>query len=193
MASITHFHEVLQRQWFQKIKFIGEYLRPQDLTEAAAAAGYHWRDRLWPPMQMLWAFLVQVLHPGWSGARGRGGSAGGARGGRPAPGSLAPIPRPTVKHENACRSRCIGTPCGRSDRGSKRRSARPIAGAAGACGWWMGPVARCRIRRNSRRPSDNRPGKRKAVVFRWPSSSRCSAGPAARCSMWRSERTAATS
>ena len=68
MASIARFHEVLQRQWFQKIKFIGEYLRPEDLTEAAAAAGYHWRDRLWPPMQVLWAFLVQVLHPGWSGA-----------------------------------------------------------------------------------------------------------------------------
>jgi len=68
MASITHFQDVLQRQWFQKIKFIGEYLRQEDLTEAAAAANYRWRDRLWPPMQMLWAFLVQVLHPGWSGA-----------------------------------------------------------------------------------------------------------------------------
>jgi len=68
MASITHFQDVLQRQWFQKIKFIGEYLRQQDLTEAAAAADYHWRNRLWPPMQMLWAFLVQVLHPGWSSA-----------------------------------------------------------------------------------------------------------------------------
>jgi hypothetical protein len=68
MASITHFQDVLQKQWFQKIKFIGEYLRQEDLTEAAAAAKYHWRTRLWPPMQMLWAFLVQVLHPGWSSA-----------------------------------------------------------------------------------------------------------------------------
>jgi len=68
MASITHFQDVLQRQWFQKIQFIGEYLRPEDLTEAAAAAKYRWRNRLWPPMQMLWAFLVQVLHPGWSSA-----------------------------------------------------------------------------------------------------------------------------
>jgi hypothetical protein len=68
MASITHFQDVLQKQWFQKIKFIGEYLRQQDLTAAAAAADYHWRNRLWPPMQMLWAFLVQVLHPGWSSA-----------------------------------------------------------------------------------------------------------------------------
>ena len=68
MASITHFQDVLQRQWFQKIKFIGEYLRQEDLAEAAAAAKYRWRNRLWPPMQMLWAFLVQVLHPGWSSA-----------------------------------------------------------------------------------------------------------------------------
>jgi hypothetical protein len=68
MASITHFQDVLQKQWFQKIKFIGEYLRQQDLTEAAVAVDYHWRNRLWPPMQMLWAFLVQVLHPGWSSA-----------------------------------------------------------------------------------------------------------------------------
>ncbi len=68
MASITHFQDVLQRQWFQKIKFIGEYLRPEDLTEAAVTAKYRWRNRLWPPMQMLWAFLVQVLHPGWSSA-----------------------------------------------------------------------------------------------------------------------------
>jgi hypothetical protein len=68
MASITHFQDVLQKQWFQKIKFIGEYLRQQDLTEAAAAADYHWRNRLWPSMQMLWVFLVQVLHPGWSSA-----------------------------------------------------------------------------------------------------------------------------
>jgi hypothetical protein len=68
MASITHVRDVLQKQWFQKIKFIGEYLRQEDLTEAAAAAKYRWRNRLWPPMQMLWAFLVQVLHPGWSGA-----------------------------------------------------------------------------------------------------------------------------
>ena len=66
MARITPFQDVLQKQWFPKIKFIGAYLRPQDLT--AAAADYHWRNRLWPPMQVLWAFLVQVLHPGWSSA-----------------------------------------------------------------------------------------------------------------------------
>jgi hypothetical protein len=66
MASIAQSRDVLKEQWFQRIEFIGEYLHEQDLTEAAVAAKYHWRDRIWPPMQMLWAFLVQVLHPGWS-------------------------------------------------------------------------------------------------------------------------------
>ncbi len=66
MASIAHHRDVLKKQWFQRIKFIGEYLREQDLTAAAVAADYHWRNRIWPPMQMIWAFLVQVLHPGWS-------------------------------------------------------------------------------------------------------------------------------
>jgi hypothetical protein len=66
MASMAHHRDVLKKQWFPKIKFIGEYLREPDLTEAAVAANYRWRDRVWSPMQMLWAFLVQVLHPGWS-------------------------------------------------------------------------------------------------------------------------------
>lgn len=66
MASIARGTEVLKQQWFQRIKFLGEYLREQDVREAARAADYHWRNRIWPPMQMLWAFLVQVLHPGWS-------------------------------------------------------------------------------------------------------------------------------
>jgi hypothetical protein len=66
MASIAHFQDVLKKQGVQRIQFVGEYLREQDLAEAAVGANYHWRDRLWPPMQMLWAFLVQVLHPGWS-------------------------------------------------------------------------------------------------------------------------------
>jgi len=65
MASITHFREVLKEQGFQRTKFLGEYLRQEDLTAAMATAGCHWRERLWPPMQTIWTFLVQVLHPGW--------------------------------------------------------------------------------------------------------------------------------
>lgn len=65
MASIAHYRDVLKEQGFPRAEFLREYLRPQDLTAAAAAADYHWRERVWSPMQTLWAFLVQVLHPGW--------------------------------------------------------------------------------------------------------------------------------
>jgi len=68
MASIAQYRDVLKGQGFQKAELLREYLRPEDLTAAAAAAGYHWRERIWPPLQTLWAFLVQVLHPGWSSA-----------------------------------------------------------------------------------------------------------------------------
>lgn len=66
MASIALHRDVLKQQWFQRIKFLGEYLREPDLMVAAVAVDYHWRNRIWPPMQTIWAFLVQVLHPGWS-------------------------------------------------------------------------------------------------------------------------------
>jgi hypothetical protein len=65
MASIAQGRDVLKEQGFQRMEFLREYLREEDLTAAAAAAGYHWRERIWPPMQTLWTFLVQVLHPGW--------------------------------------------------------------------------------------------------------------------------------
>ena len=35
----------------------------RDILDAAAAENYHWRERIWTPIQTLWAFLVQVLEP----------------------------------------------------------------------------------------------------------------------------------
>ncbi len=66
MASIAQAREVLKAQGFHRIEFVGQYLRESDVAQAAVVADYHWRNRLWPPMHMLWTFLVQVLHPGWS-------------------------------------------------------------------------------------------------------------------------------
>lgn len=66
MVSIAQARDVLKEQWVHRIEFIGQYLRDSDLAQAADAAHYHWRTRLWPPMQTLWTFLIQVLHPGWS-------------------------------------------------------------------------------------------------------------------------------
>ena len=66
MNSIAHAKAVLKRPWSGRAEFVGEYLRAEDLTAALAGAEYHGRERIWTPMQTLWTFLVQVLHPGWS-------------------------------------------------------------------------------------------------------------------------------
>jgi len=66
MASIAHSRDVLKRQWFCRSEFLMQYLRADKVIAAAQAASYSWRQRIWPPMLTLWAFLVQVLHPGWS-------------------------------------------------------------------------------------------------------------------------------
>jgi hypothetical protein len=47
MASIAHGRDILKGQWLQRMEFINQYLKPQDLIEAATAAGYHWRERVW--------------------------------------------------------------------------------------------------------------------------------------------------
>jgi len=65
MASITRCRNVLKRVLFQRSEFVGQYLSKEDLIEAAAAANYQWRERVWTPVQTIWTFLLQVLHPGW--------------------------------------------------------------------------------------------------------------------------------
>jgi hypothetical protein len=66
MSSIAHAKAVLKGSWSGRTEFLAEHLRPEDLRAALAAAEYHGRERIWTPMQTLWTFLVQVLHPGWS-------------------------------------------------------------------------------------------------------------------------------
>ena len=63
MARIAHFRRILKDDFFKKIKFIAEFLSARDILDAAAAENYHCRDRIWTPIQTLWAFLVQVLEP----------------------------------------------------------------------------------------------------------------------------------
>ena len=65
MASITGGRNVLKRELFQRSEFVGQYLSQEDLREAAVAADYQWRERIWTPVQTIWTFLLQVLHPGW--------------------------------------------------------------------------------------------------------------------------------
>jgi len=65
MGSIAHYREVLKTQLFEGARVLREYVRQEDLAAAMATAGCSWRERLWPPVQTIWTFLVQVVHPGW--------------------------------------------------------------------------------------------------------------------------------
>ena len=64
MGRMTHFKAVLKDEFFARLDGLGQYLRAEDIL-AAAREHYQWRERLWPPLQTVWTFLIQVLHPGW--------------------------------------------------------------------------------------------------------------------------------
>jgi hypothetical protein len=66
MASIARCRDALQSEPFHQSELIRGYLSQEDLTAAAAAVKYQWRERVWTPAQTLWTFLLQVLHPGWA-------------------------------------------------------------------------------------------------------------------------------
>jgi hypothetical protein len=66
MASIAQCRKVLKKELFQRSEWVREYLSQEDLAAAAADANYRWRNRVWTPAQTVWAFLLQVLHPGWA-------------------------------------------------------------------------------------------------------------------------------
>jgi hypothetical protein len=66
MASIARCRDALKSEPFAQSGFVRAYLSKEDLDEAAAAANYHGRDRTWTLIRILWPFLLQALHPGWS-------------------------------------------------------------------------------------------------------------------------------
>ena len=63
MTRMTHFHQILKKDFFNRITFIKNYLSDTDIIAIAESEKYHWRDRIWTPMQTLWTFLIQVLNP----------------------------------------------------------------------------------------------------------------------------------
>jgi len=63
MARIAHFRKILKDDFFKRLKFFAEFLSARDIIDAAATENYRWRNRIWTPIQTLWAFLVQVLEP----------------------------------------------------------------------------------------------------------------------------------
>ena len=60
MARIAHFRRILKDDFFKKIKFCAEFLSERDILDAAAGENYRWRNRIWTPVQTLWAFLVPI-------------------------------------------------------------------------------------------------------------------------------------
>jgi len=65
MASIARCRAALKSEPLDQSEFVRGYLSKDDLTKAAAAVKYRWRERVWTPAQTFWTFLLQVLHPGW--------------------------------------------------------------------------------------------------------------------------------
>ena len=63
MARIAQFRKILKDDLFKRIKFFIEFLSAKDIIDAAATENYRRRNRIWTPIQTLWAFLVQVLEP----------------------------------------------------------------------------------------------------------------------------------
>jgi hypothetical protein len=66
MPRMTHFKQILKKDFFKRIAFIKMFLSTEDIQTAAEAEDYRWRERIWTPMQTLWTFLVQVLNPDYS-------------------------------------------------------------------------------------------------------------------------------
>ena len=66
MASIAHYHRIIKDDFSQRKRIFVGLLRAQTILDAARAAGYRWRNRIWTPTQTLWTFLMQVLTPGGS-------------------------------------------------------------------------------------------------------------------------------
>ena len=62
MSMMTNCRQVLKDEFFERVEFFNQFLSAQDIFNAAADANYHWRNRIWTPLQTLWAFLVQVLN-----------------------------------------------------------------------------------------------------------------------------------
>ena len=63
MTSVAHFHQILKKDFFNRITFLRNYLSNADILNAIESENYRWRKRIWTPMQTLWTFLVQVLNP----------------------------------------------------------------------------------------------------------------------------------
>ena len=57
MTSVAHFHQILKKDFFNRIAFLRNYLSNADILNAIESENYRWRKRIWTPMRTL---LCQV-------------------------------------------------------------------------------------------------------------------------------------
>lgn len=63
MATISHWAEVFKGQSQDRREVWSAFVAPRDVEVACRAEGYRWRERFWTPLQTIWTFLLQVIHP----------------------------------------------------------------------------------------------------------------------------------
>jgi hypothetical protein len=66
MASIAYYQRALKGQLGQGHKILSNAWDREQIESACRQSGYHWRDRIWNPLQTVWTFLLQVLYVGSS-------------------------------------------------------------------------------------------------------------------------------
>jgi Transposase DDE domain len=66
MTRMTYFHQSLKKDFFNRITFLRNFLSDANILTYAESENYHWRERIWTPIQTLWTFLIQVLNPDFS-------------------------------------------------------------------------------------------------------------------------------
>ncbi|HUV70628.1 MAG TPA: IS4 family transposase [Terracidiphilus sp.] len=63
MATIAHWARLLKSNTRRCQQLWMDFLSARDVDAACRAEDHRWRQRLWTPLETLWAFLLQVLHP----------------------------------------------------------------------------------------------------------------------------------
>jgi hypothetical protein len=53
MSKIAYFKRILKDEFFERVELFNRFLCTKDISDAAAAVNYQWRDRVWTPIQTL--------------------------------------------------------------------------------------------------------------------------------------------
>ena len=64
MATIAYWAGILKSKDSERQQAWADSFSAEDLLQACRDENHAWRNRFWTPLQTLWTFLLQVLHPG---------------------------------------------------------------------------------------------------------------------------------